>query len=92
MLPQRCVSAFIAHEPEIFSKDSTYLKEYIDPANIDRKRVESTAVIYTVKSGDTLGAIARRYHVNTAQLMKWNRLKNAHKLRIGQKLRIERRL
>ena len=92
VLPQRCVSAFIAHEPEIFSKDSTYLKEYIDPANIDRKRVESTAVIYTVKSGDTLGAIARRYHVNTAQLMKWNRLKNAHKLRIGQKLRIERRL
>ena len=49
-------------------------------------------MIYTVKSGDTLGAIARRYHVNTAQLMKWNRLKNAHKLRIGQKLRIERRL
>lgn len=92
VLPQRCVTEFIAREPEIYAKDSTYLKEYINPANIDKKRMETTAVIYTVKKGDTLGAIAQRYRVNTAQLMKWNRLKSAHKLRIGQKLRIERRL
>ncbi len=92
VLPQRCITAYIAAEPEILRKDSTYLKEYINPANIDRKRIETAAIIYTVKKGDTLGAIARRYRVNTAQLMKWNRLKNAHKLRIGQKLRIERRL
>ena len=44
-----------------------------------------------VKKGDTLGAIARRYRVTTAQIMRWNKLKSAHKLRIGQRLRIEGR-
>ncbi|WP_337658308.1 LysM domain-containing protein, partial [Alistipes sp.] len=37
------------------------------------------------------GAIARRYRVTTTQIMRWNRLKSAHKLRIGQRLRIEGR-
>ena len=37
------------------------------------------------------GAIARRYRVTTAQLMRWNNIKSAHKLRIGQRLRIEGR-
>ena len=44
-----------------------------------------------IKSGDTLGAIARRYRVTTTQIMRWNNLKSAHKLRIGQRLRIEGR-
>ena len=44
-----------------------------------------------IKSGDTLGAIARRYRVTTAQLMRWNGIKNAHKLRLGQRIRIEGR-
>ena len=46
---------------------------------------------YVVKKGDTLGAIARRYRVTTAQLMRWNGIKNAHKLRLGQRIRIEGR-
>ena len=91
VLPQRNVAQFIAHEPEIQAKDSTYLKEYINPANIDKKRQERTGVVYTVKKGDTLGAIARRYRVTTTQIMRWNGIKDARKLRIGQKLRIEGR-
>lgn len=91
ILPQRCVTQYIACEPEIFAKDSMYLKEYINPANIDKKRQERSGTVYTVKKGDTLGAIARRYRVTTAQLMRWNGIKNAHKLRLGQKIRIEGR-
>lgn len=91
VLPQRSISQYIAHEAEIYAKDSTYLKEYIDPANLDKKRQERSGTVYTVKRGDTLGAIARRYRVTTAQLMRWNKLRSAHKLRIGQKLRIEAR-
>ncbi len=91
ILPQCSVSQYIAREPEIFAKDSAYLKEYLNPANLDKKRQERTGTIYTVRKGDTLGAIARRYHVTTAQLMRWNKLKSAHKLRIGQRLRIEGR-
>ena len=91
VLPQRYVMQYIAHEPEIQAKDSMYLKEYINPANIDKKRQERSGSVYVVKKGDTLGAIARRYRVTTAQIMRWNKLKSAHKLRIGQRLRIEGR-
>ena len=91
VLPQRNIAQYIAHEPEIQAKDSMYLKEYINPANIDKKRQERSGTIYVVKRGDTLGAIARRYRVTTSQLMRWNNIKNAHKLRIGQRLRIEGR-
>lgn len=94
VLPQRYVCQYIDHEEEIHKLDSTYLKEYIDPVNIEKKIIADQTpayTTYTVKKGDTLGAIARRYRVTTAQIMKWNKLKNANKLRIGQKLRIQTR-
>ena len=91
VLPQRNVSQYIAHETEIRGKDSLYLKEYINPANIEKKRQQQSGTVYVAKRGDTLGAIARRYHVTVSQLMRWNKLKSAHKLRIGQRLRIEGR-
>lgn len=42
---------------------------------------------YTVAPGDTLGAIASRYHVSVADLRRWNRLQGDH-LRINQVLLI----
>ena len=91
VLPQRHIAQYIAHEQEIYAKDSAYLKEYINPANLDKKRAERSGTTYRVKKGDTLGAIARRYHVTTAQLMRWNGIRNPKALRIGQTLRIEGR-
>lgn len=91
VVPQRNVTQYIAHEQEIFAKDSAYLKEYIDPANIEKKRTERSGTVYRVKSGDTLGSIARRYRVTTSQLMRWNGIKNPNRLRIGQRIRIEGR-
>lgn len=90
-LPTQFVSQYIEREEEIFRKDSTYLKEYINPANIDKKRLER-GFVYTVKNGDTLSGIANRYRVSVKNLMRWNGLKSANKLRVGQKLRIERGL
>ena len=43
---------------------------------------------YTVRSGDTLGAIAARQGVSMAALLKANKLANANHLVIGQKLRV----
>jgi membrane-bound lytic murein transglycosylase D len=43
---------------------------------------------YTVKKGDTLGAIAKKYGRTVKQLMAWNGLKNANSLRIGQRIRV----
>ncbi|MDD4978282.1 MAG: transglycosylase SLT domain-containing protein [Gallionella sp.] len=44
------------------------------------------AVSHTVRRGDTLGAIARRYHVSLAKLRAWNH--GAKIIRPGQKLHI----
>lgn len=52
-----------------------------EPANPEPKLV-------IVKAGDTLGAIAKRHKVSVNELVSFNRLKNAHSLKIGQKLLI----
>ena len=41
--------------------------------------------VYKVKRGDTLGAIAIRYHVRVSDLKKWNNLRG-DMIREGQKL------
>ena len=42
---------------------------------------------YKIKNGDTLGAIAKRFHVSVKQLRKWNNLKNDN-IRAGKTIRI----
>lgn len=44
--------------------------------------------IHVVKSGDTLGAIARRYRVKLAQLLRWNALAATATLRPGDRIRV----
>ncbi len=43
---------------------------------------------YTVQSGDTLSAIASRFHVSIAQLVQWNHIANPNVIRVGQVLNI----
>lgn len=47
----------------------------------------TNATIYTVRSGDVLGSIAKRYGVTVANIKSWNGL-YSDKLQIGQKLKI----
>lgn len=47
----------------------------------------TNTTIYTVKSGDVLGSIAKRYGVTVANIKSWNGL-YSDKLSIGQKLKI----
>ena len=42
---------------------------------------------YTVRRGDTLGAIARRHGTTVAQIKRWNRMRN-DVIRPGQRLRV----
>ena len=90
VLPANRVTEFISNQDSIYAKDSVYLKEYLDPAVVEKKKTEQTVIYYRVKSGDTLGAIARRNQVTTSQLMRWNGIKNPNRLSIGQRLRIEK--
>ncbi len=88
-LPTRYTSEFILNEKAIHEKDSLYLKEYLNPANLEKKRAEGVGYIYTVRSGDNLGLIAKRNRCTVNELMKWNKLKSTI-IRPGQKLRIEK--
>ena len=44
---------------------------------------------YRVQPGDSLDDIARKYHVTTEQLMKWNHIQNPSVLTVGQQLKIK---
>lgn len=88
-LPMRYASEFISKQEEIYSKDSLYLKEYINPANLDKKRAEGIGYTYTVVEGDNLSVIAKRNRTTVDNIKKWNNLKSDF-LRVGQKLRIEK--
>ena len=88
-LPTRYTSEFVQNEKEIHSKDSLYLKEYLNPANLEKKRAEGVGYIYTVRKGDNLGVIAKRNRCSVKEIMKWNKLKSTV-IRPGQKLRIEK--
>ena len=90
VLPANRLTEYVNNETAIFAKDSAYLKEYLNPETVQKKVAQSTVTYHKVKSGETLGAIARKYRVTTTQLMRWNGIKNANRLSIGQRLRIEK--
>jgi membrane-bound lytic murein transglycosylase D len=45
----------------------------------------TTKVYYTVRSGDALGSIAAKYHVNISDVKRWNKL-SSNTIRVGQRL------
>lgn len=48
----------------------------------------SSSKYHTVKKGDTLSAIARKYHTSVSKLCKLNKIKETTILQIGRKLRV----
>lgn len=92
VLPLAHTTSFVGRAEEIHGKDSLYLAEYLNPANIDQTRaiLTATATTHRVKSGENLGSIAMKYGVTVAQIVRWNGLKNANKLSIGQRLEIQK--
>lgn len=49
----------------------------------------SSKTYYTVKKGDTLSSIAKKYGTTVNQLASWNNIKNINLISIGQKLRVK---
>ena len=49
---------------------------------------DKTAVIYTVKAGDTLSAIAKKYKTTVKKLVEVNGIKDKNKIYAGQKIKI----
>ena len=55
------------------------------------KKQEATPVYYTVKSGDTLSAIARKYGTSVSAIQKLNAtlIKNVNLILTGWKIRVK---
>jgi membrane-bound lytic murein transglycosylase D len=53
-----------------------------------KRRKKTRTFYYKVRPGDSLSRIARKNHVSTRKLAKWNRIKRSSRLRVGQKLKI----
>jgi len=45
-------------------------------------------VTYHVRPGDSLGGIAQKFNVKTADLIRWNNIKNSKYIKSGQKLKV----
>jgi len=59
-------------------------------ANTARNRPGGTPGVYTVRRGDTLDGIARRFGVTQHELVAQNGIRNRHRIRIGQRLFVPR--
>ena len=45
-------------------------------------------ITYQVRNGDSLGEIAQKFNVKTADLIRWNNIKNSKYIKSGQKLKV----
>jgi len=50
---------------------------------------KTSAVYYTIQSGDTLSGIASKYGTTVNQLVSWNNIKNPNLIYVGQKIRVK---
>lgn len=67
------------------------IEEKTDKKQIEDKKKEEKPkqITYTVKKGDKLDKIAKKYGVTVNDIKKWNKnIKNINKLQVGQKLKI----
>jgi len=53
----------------------------------EEERAGTTRIVYTVRRGDTLGRIARKYGVSISQLRSWNSISGS-KINVGQRLKL----
>ena len=57
-------------------------------AGTAQKKQTAHRVTYKVRSGDSLGVIAAKFNVKTADLVRWNKLKGQKYIKPGQKLSV----
>lgn len=86
-MPTKYTLRFVQLEDSIYS----YVSHNQKAQEVIEEKVEavSSSFVHVVKKGESLGGIARKYHVTVANLKKWNHLKR-ETLHVGQRLTIYR--
>ncbi len=84
-IPYNYTNNFVNHEKELYSYNDTL---YFNPGVLKKIKetdyTSSQRIVHTVKSGQTLGHIALKYHVKVSSIQRWNGI--GTNIRIGQKL------
>jgi len=68
------------------TRQATFTPVPATPSNTPTPTVTPTPVIYTIKKGDTLLAIARQFGVSVSAIQSTNGISDPRRLRIGQEL------
>lgn len=72
-IPEQYVESYIKNEKELY--------EFKTKRGINKEKLQeemkkiSDRSVHIVKSGESLGSIAKKYHVSVSQLQRWNNLK-----------------
>lgn len=87
-LPFNYTTAFVDRENDIYGyKDSVFFNEVAIKKIKDAGGNDGTRIIHKVRSGETLGGIAAKYHTSVKNIRRWNGIKG-NTIRVGQKLAI----
>jgi len=75
-------------DPNIILAGQTLVVLVVQPANLPTSGEMTADMPYTIKVGDTLGALASRFGTSVAAIAQVNGLDNPHLIFPGQKLKI----
>lgn len=82
LLPYKEAMAFITYKDSIYKISNNSL-------NFCAYKVETNKTVYhTVKKGETMTAIAQKYHCSVGEIKSWNKLSTS-KVWVGQKIKIK---
>ena len=84
-LPRNVVGAFVNNEDEMYAFAKAEFNKREKP--LPQLQNSDTKTRYTVRKGDYLGKIARKYGVRVSQLKQWNGLRS-NSLKVGQRLTV----
>ncbi len=74
----------------IYSKAGQDFEDEIANEEQDKKEAAEKAALryHTIRSGDTLGALARKYHTSVSNICRLNGIRSTTVLRLGRRLRV----
>lgn len=82
-LQKKNIPDFVNNEAQLYAYRTQ--SELEREQTLNMMKTVTQAEYHKVKKGETLGAVAKKYHCSTSELKRWNRLKSTN-LKIGQRL------
>lgn len=86
-LPTKYALLFVKFENEIYAHESK--AQVYQEKIVEQVKEVSDSFTHVVKRGESLGSIARKYHVTVSNIKRWNKLKR-ETIQTGQRLKIYR--